>query len=223
MDAFPERTFGGVVHQIRLAPQTVQNVVSYTVIVLVENPDQLLRPGMTANATFLVNEARGVLKVPSAALRFRPAAKPGAVRAPGAAGPDGQRPAGTRGGPAVFVLAENGKLHRVQVTPGLSDGTFTAVAADSLQEGMQVVIAATNGSAGGAAQGQVNPFAPGGMTRARRKLVLTHARSRFLFGRQVERSVSPFVEDIAAGLKELQRAATGARPAGPDAVQLSLF
>ncbi len=167
VDAFPERTFSGVVHQIRLAPQTVQNVVSYTVIVLVENPDQLLLPGMTANATFLVNEARGVLRVPSAALRFRPAAKPGAVRAPGAAA-DGQRPAGARGGPAVFVLAENGKLHRVRVTPGLSDGTFTAVAADSLREGMQVVIAATNGSAAGAAQGQVNPFAPGGMTRARR-------------------------------------------------------
>ena len=54
------------------------------------------------------------------------------------------------------------------MTPGLSDGTFTAVAADSLQEGMQVVIGATNGSAAGAAPGQVNPFAPGGMTRARR-------------------------------------------------------
>jgi HlyD family secretion protein len=157
VDAFPERTFGGVVHQIRLAPQIVQNVVSYTVIVLVENPDQLLLPGMTANATFLVDEARGVLRVLSAALRFRPAAKPGAGRAPGAAS----------GGPGVFVLDENGRLHRMAVIPGLSDGTFTAVAADSLQEGMQVVIAATNGSAA-SAQGQVNPFVPGGMNRGRR-------------------------------------------------------
>ena len=55
VDAFPERTFAGEVHQIRLAPQTVQNVVSYTVIVLVENADQVLLPGMTANATFLVD------------------------------------------------------------------------------------------------------------------------------------------------------------------------
>jgi HlyD family secretion protein len=179
VDAFPERTFGGAVHQIRLAPQTVQNVVSYTVIVLVENPDQVLLPGMTANATFLVDEARGVLRVPSAALRFRPAAKPGAGRAPGAASPGapggrrdaagsaGQGQGAARGGPGIFILDENGKLRRMAVTPGLSDGTFTAVAADSLREGMQVVIAATNGSAG-PAQGQVNPFVPGGMNRGRR-------------------------------------------------------
>jgi HlyD family secretion protein len=175
VDAFPERTFNGAVHQIRLAPQTVQNVVSYTVIVLVENPDQVLLPGMTANATFLVDEARGVLRVPSAALRFRPAPKAGAARSAGAGSavppvgqPGGQRPGGMRGGPGIFILAENGQLHRVQVTPGLSDGTFTAVTADSLQEGMLVVIAATNGSAAGAAQGQVNPFVPGGMNRGRR-------------------------------------------------------
>lgn len=189
VDAFPERAFNGVVHQIRLAPQTVQNVVSYTVIVLVENPDLLLLPGMTANATFLVDEARDVLRVPSAALRFRPAVKPGAGRVPGATsvGAPGSRPAGTvpgatgagaqatgghgpgamRGGPGVFVLTESGKLHRYPVTPGLSDGTYTGVTADSLREGMQVVISATNGSAG-PAQGQVNPFAPGGMNRGRR-------------------------------------------------------
>lgn len=155
VDAFPERSFGGVVHQIRLAPQTVQNVVSYTVIVLVENQDLVLLPGMTANATFLVDEVRGVLRVPSAALRFRPPQ-------------EGRDPRRTRPSPGVFVLAETGKLRRVPVTPGLTDGTFTAVSGDSLQEGMQVVISATNGSAAAGAQGQVNPFAPGGTSRGRR-------------------------------------------------------
>jgi HlyD family secretion protein len=72
VDAFPDRTFGGAVKQIRLAPQTVQNVVSYDVIVLVANPDLKLLPGMTANATFLISETDNTLRVPVAALRFRP-------------------------------------------------------------------------------------------------------------------------------------------------------
>ena len=90
-----------------------------------------------------------MLRVPSSALRFR--------------GPGGK----PRPGPAVYVLGEGGTLQRIAVTPGLSDGTFTAVASDSLREGMPVVVAGLNASAG-AAQGQVNPFAPGGMSRGRR-------------------------------------------------------
>ena len=74
VDAYPADLFRGVVHQIRLAPETVQNVVTYTVVILVENPGEKLLPGMTANVSILADEARDVLKVPAMALRFRPAA-----------------------------------------------------------------------------------------------------------------------------------------------------
>jgi HlyD family secretion protein len=103
VDAFPDRTFGGTVKQIRLAPQTVQNVVSYDVIVLVSNPDLKLLPGMTANATFLIDEVDGAMRVPAAALRFHPpqtAVNRGGDRAQGQARGDAsaQGQTQTRGG-----------------------------------------------------------------------------------------------------------------------------
>jgi len=81
VDAFPNLTFRGKVSEIRNAPLTVQNVVTYDVVILVKNPDLKLRPGMTANASILVAYKENVLKIPSAALRFRPefAKKEGAV------------------------------------------------------------------------------------------------------------------------------------------------
>ena len=104
VDAFAERTFAGRVSQIRLSPQTVQNVVTYPVLLDVGNPELRLRPGMTANVSVPVDRRDDVLRAPNAALRFRPdpadlegggkagAAKAGApagVRAEGAApGPD---------------------------------------------------------------------------------------------------------------------------------------
>lgn len=72
VDAFPAREFIGQVEQIRKAPQTIQNVVTYTVVVSAENQDQQLLPGMTANVQLVIDERREVLKVQNAALRFRP-------------------------------------------------------------------------------------------------------------------------------------------------------
>src|SRR5436309_3839734 len=72
VDAFPNETFSGRIVQIRKAAQIVQNVVTYTVVVAVDNPDRRLLPGMTANVKLLIAEKRSVLKVPNAALRFRP-------------------------------------------------------------------------------------------------------------------------------------------------------
>lgn len=72
VDAFPQMTFQGKVTEIRNAPQTIQNVVTYNVIVQVKNPDFKLRPGMTANVAILVAHRENVLKIPNAALRFRP-------------------------------------------------------------------------------------------------------------------------------------------------------
>jgi HlyD family secretion protein len=72
VDAFPERKFTGKVRQIRNSPTTVQNVVTYDTVVDVSNPDLKLRPGMTANASIITAQRNGVLKIPNAALRFRP-------------------------------------------------------------------------------------------------------------------------------------------------------
>jgi HlyD family secretion protein len=77
VDAFPNETFRGKVVQIRKAAQVIQNVVTYTVIIAVDNPGGQLLPGMTANVKFIVGEKANVLKVPNAALRFRP---PGATK-----------------------------------------------------------------------------------------------------------------------------------------------
>lgn len=72
VDAFPGETFQGVVRQVRYSPETVQNVVTYTTIVDVDNPGLKLLPGMTANVTITVGESKGVLRVPNASLRFSP-------------------------------------------------------------------------------------------------------------------------------------------------------
>jgi HlyD family secretion protein len=72
VDAFPGETFKGAIRQVRLNPQNVQNVITYNVVIDVQNPDLKLKPGMTANLTFTVAERANVIKVPNAALRFRP-------------------------------------------------------------------------------------------------------------------------------------------------------
>jgi HlyD family secretion protein len=86
VDAFPRRSFAGEIRQIRKSPQNVQNVVSYTVVISAQNPDLALLPGMTANVRIVVEERANALKVPNAALRWRP---PGAaeLRAPADAPP----------------------------------------------------------------------------------------------------------------------------------------
>ena len=69
---YPTETFKGTISQIRLAPQTVQNVVTYTAVVNVDNPDLKLKPGMTASISIITAQRSGVLKVPHASLRFKP-------------------------------------------------------------------------------------------------------------------------------------------------------
>jgi HlyD family secretion protein len=76
VDAFPRRSFAGEIRQIRKSPQNVQNVVSYTVVISAQNPDMALLPGMTANVRIVVEERANALKVPNAALRWRPAGAP---------------------------------------------------------------------------------------------------------------------------------------------------
>ena len=73
VDAYPNDTFAGMISEVRLEPQTVQNVVTYSVIIHVDNPQLKLKPGMTANLTMVVDQHENVLTVPNTALRFRPA------------------------------------------------------------------------------------------------------------------------------------------------------
>jgi HlyD family secretion protein len=105
VDAFPGETFTGTVTQIRKAAQVVQNVVTYTVVVAVANPSGRLVPGMTANVKLVTAEKASVLKVPNAALRFRPAGieAPSDGPASGAGGPGG---ASAGGPPSVEQIRE---------------------------------------------------------------------------------------------------------------------
>jgi HlyD family secretion protein len=85
VDAYPQERFRGKVRQIRNSPQSVQNVVTYDAVIDVENPDLKLKPGMTANVTFVFAEKNDALRIPNAALRFRPSAD--LARAAASAGP----------------------------------------------------------------------------------------------------------------------------------------
>jgi HlyD family secretion protein len=130
VDAFPDRDFEGVVAQVRQAPITVQNVVTYDVVVSVENPELLLKPGMTANVTIVTASKAKVVRVPIDALRFAPPGEPPA----NSAALDGAPGQQTR----VWVL-ENGKVTPVTITTGLSDGTWVEVAQGDVQAGERVV------------------------------------------------------------------------------------
>jgi HlyD family secretion protein len=246
VDAFPNLTFQGKVSDIRNAPVTVQNVVTYDVVILVKNPELKLRPGMTANASILVAQRENVLKIPNAALRFRPefakrdttVSAKGATLSPPAATPSSspvsaekilerlkaelkltpeqeagisrilkdiqgeiraaakaggaeeakakakelraatrikirsllneeqkkkydqmdQRPDSTQG-PAptykVWVSVPEGRPVPVDITTGISDGSYTEVAAGALKEGQEIIVEASSGNnkAGASSQG----------------------------------------------------------------------
>ncbi len=180
VDAFPTRVFQGKVVQVRNAPITVQNVVSYDTVISVSNDDLKLKPGMTANASIIVASRKDVLKLPGAALRFRmpetagtAAASPaGRPAGPGGAagGSGGGRPSGGRSASgrrearvarSVYVLRE-GKPESVQIKTGISDGIFTEVQ-EGLSEGDQVVTGVLGG--GAAPAPAASPFGGGGYRR----------------------------------------------------------
>jgi len=150
VDAFPEKTFTGTVKQVRFEAQTVSNVVSYDAVISVENDELLLRPGMTANATFVVAERKDVLVVPTRAFRYRPSgAATGAGDATHAA--TRSRRNGGRRGSAVHVLRDGAPV-RVPVETGLTDGTVTEITGGELREGDLVITTDSNAAAAPASQ-----------------------------------------------------------------------
>lgn len=152
VDAYPQEQFQGSVRQIRNAPKTEQNVVTYDAVIDVDNPDLLLKPGMTANVTFIHAEREDVLLIPNAALRFRPS--PEVMMAANIEIPEGQaqRGRGSRGrGPSdqreVWVLRGD-SLERAPIRTGITDGSFTEVVEGSLEEGDELVTEADTPSGG---------------------------------------------------------------------------
>ena len=167
VDAFPGKEFDGKIQEMRLNPTNVQNVVTYNVVINVDNPEQKLKPGMTANLTITIDERNNVLKVPNSALRFTPQDADRQRTGAGARAGQGQgrrrqqQGDGAQGGggenrfaPAsapvlpgqirvVWVLGQNNKPERRRITVGLSDGSSTEVVDGDLREGDMVITGQT--------------------------------------------------------------------------------
>jgi len=134
VDAYPKRLFEGTVTQVRQSPQTVQNVITYDVVVSVDNSDLALKPGLTAATRIIVDQRSDVLRVPNQALRYIPTGT--------ALGQTKQ--------PRVWVL-RNAAPTPVQVTAGLDDDDFTEIVQGALKVDDKVIVAAQRNSANGRA------------------------------------------------------------------------
>lgn len=181
VQALQGQTFTGEVQQVRLQSTTVDNVVNYTVVVRLANPERRLLPGMTARVDFLVKSSAGVLKVANAALRYRPSeeilARFGAAPAvdSGSASPQpadaprggasGRRDRGlarartgdrTGRGGSLYAVGPDGRLLSLRVRVGITDGVFTEVSGPGLSEGMKVI----DGVVSTAARPAANPLSP---------------------------------------------------------------
>jgi HlyD family secretion protein len=125
VDAYPDITFKGRVWQVRNAPVTVQNVVTYDVVIKVDNPEMKLKPGMTANVSIIVAIKKDVIRIPNAALRFSPSDK--GIKTP------------EKKGPGVW-MSEEGQPRRVAVTAGISDGNYTELVSGEIKEGQELIV-----------------------------------------------------------------------------------
>ena len=164
VDSYPEQTFRGKVVQIRSAPIITQNVVTYVAVVNVDNSDLKLKPGMTANVSIEVAKKDDVLKLPPAALRFKPKTKGDEAKAKGSGekkgtnaqrpttgtgAPGGGKPGGRKGGAEqqVYILKDN-KPVAVAVKTGIANNSSIELLESTLKEGDDVVIEQTGGDSG---------------------------------------------------------------------------
>src|SRR6184192_1458278 len=168
VDAFPVETFHGKVVQVRNAPITVQNVVTYDTVIGVSNPDLKLKPGMTANVSIIIARKDNVLQLKNAALRYRPAeagppssqntASQGGSRPPGAMRQGMGRREQKTSERTVYVLSGS-RPTPVQIKTGISDGIVTEVA-EGLKEG-DLVVTAEMAAKSQPAYTPANPFSGG--------------------------------------------------------------
>jgi HlyD family secretion protein len=127
VDAYPDITFKGRVWQVRNAPITVQNVVTYDVVIQVDNSDLKLKPGMTANVSIIIATKKDVLKIPNAALRFKIDEK------------EKRTTEKKAGGSGLWIL-QQGRPKRINISAGISDGSYTEITSDTLHEGQEVIL-----------------------------------------------------------------------------------
>lgn len=128
VDAYPDVIFRGEVSQVRNSPVVVQNVVTYDVVIKVDNPELKLKPGMTANVSIVLQNKKDILRIPNAALRFSP---------------DGKDKGRTQGqkekGPGVWAL-EAGNAKRIPIKTGISDGSYTELVSGEVSEGQELIV-----------------------------------------------------------------------------------
>ncbi len=146
VDAFAGKNFKGEVRQIRLSPTIQSNVVTYDVVVNVDNPEQNLMPGMTAYVSIVVEERKDALLVPNAALRFKPANADASKKTNGDAAAKNGKPKRDAFSGTVYVL-QGATLSPVNVTLGITDNRNTEIVGGELKVGDQVVIADTQNKA----------------------------------------------------------------------------
>ena len=145
VDAFPQRSFEGIVKQVRLNPTTVSNVVTYNVVISVNNPDEVLLPGMTAFVIIAVDKHENVLLVPNAALRYKPKLDDSDLTESARKKRDGNHRKNNdqnfnRG--KLFVL-KDGKPGAIKVEVGLTDGKFTEIKTPDIKAGDKVIVGET--------------------------------------------------------------------------------
>ena len=159
VDAFPDETFNGTVTQVRIAATTVQNVVTYPVIISADNSGKKLFPGMTANVSIEVDRHAQVLKVPNAALRFKPESVMAAQKQE--ASRENKNDSSEKHStpePEVWIISD-GELKAVSITTGINDGSFTEILKGDIKEGQEVItgiLETTDGNSGEVK----NPFLP---------------------------------------------------------------
>ncbi|MCR5266713.1 MAG: efflux RND transporter periplasmic adaptor subunit [Cyanobacteria bacterium RUI128] len=146
LDGYPDTTFKGIVRQVRLSPTTVSNVVTYTVVVAVDNEDLKLKPGMTANVSIITSKREHVLCIPSFALKFTP------------------DPNGPKHREQGIWILKGHKPKRIPVKTGLSDDSYTEIISNNIKEG-DLVITGIKGDkkkkkamSGGGGRGMRPPF-----------------------------------------------------------------
>jgi HlyD family secretion protein len=131
VESFPNRVFNAEVTQVRQSPQTIQNVVTYDVVVAAPNQDLSLKPGMTATTRIIVDERADALRLPDQGLRYVPGGLVGV--------PNAQTPPDGSGGVRVWVLRD-GAPRPVIIVPGLDDDSYTEIVKGDLHPGDEIII-----------------------------------------------------------------------------------
>jgi HlyD family secretion protein len=161
VDAYPGREFNGTVKQVRNAPISLQNVVTYDVVIAVDNADLALKPGMTATVEVTTAERTDVLRIPLRAIRFSPERKERAEETPPA------RREGTKHrAQAVWVIQPDGTARKIEIQLGVGNDQYVELTSGDVHEGDQLAVAFRHKLAQATTQ-QVSPLAGGGGHRFR--------------------------------------------------------